>query len=170
MAATGTEKNTEGTMQFPIAPRVLLVEDEESFVGLITAVLDIPPPLYDHIKVVSRVGDAVDLLRKAEEVNRFDLIITDLTLPDSWREETVVKLRQAAPSTPIMVLTGADDVVLARKCLDAGAQEFVTKDSVLSREEMERIMRQAIREKELLRSESAAGKAMSWECCGGNDA
>jgi CheY-like chemotaxis protein len=38
----------------------------------------------------------------------FDLVLTDLALPDGFGRDTVEQLRAAAPAVPIVVLTGSE--------------------------------------------------------------
>lgn len=57
----------------------------------------------------------------------FDLILSDLNLPDSKGVATVARLRSAAAGTPIVALTGSGDLDIGYLCLDAGAQDFVEK-------------------------------------------
>jgi signal transduction histidine kinase len=59
-----------------------------------------------------------------------DVILLDLLLPESQGLDTVLRVRDQAPSVPIVVLTGVDDEVLAIKAVQAGAQDYLVKGQV----------------------------------------
>ena len=56
-----------------------------------------------------------------------DVVLLDLSLPDSDGLATVQAMRAALPGVPIVVLTGLDDNVLADAALQAGAQDYLVK-------------------------------------------
>ena len=59
----------------------------------------------------------------------FDLILLDLTLPDSSGMKTVHRVRQAAKQIPIVILTGMEAEKIALDTLRSGVQDYLTKDS-----------------------------------------
>lgn len=59
--------------------------------------------------------------------DRVDLVLLDLSLPDSSGIRTVEAMSTALPDTPIVVLTGRDDNDLAIAALEAGAQDYLIK-------------------------------------------
>ena len=59
--------------------------------------------------------------------NRPDVVLLDLSLPDSAGLATVQAMRAALPGVPIVVLTGHDDSALAVAALQAGAQDYLVK-------------------------------------------
>lgn len=56
-----------------------------------------------------------------------DVILLDLTLPDSPGIETFYKIRTAADKTPIVVLTGLNDQEIALETVKNGAQDYLVK-------------------------------------------
>ncbi|HRL76800.1 MAG TPA: diguanylate cyclase [Candidatus Accumulibacter phosphatis] len=56
-----------------------------------------------------------------------DVVLLDLSLPDSTGIATVQMMRSVLPDVPIIVLTGADDHQLAAAALEAGAQDYLVK-------------------------------------------
>jgi len=56
-----------------------------------------------------------------------DVVLLDLSLPDSAGLATVQAMRAALPGVPIVVLTGHDDSALAVAALQAGAQDYLVK-------------------------------------------
>jgi two-component system nitrate/nitrite response regulator NarL len=58
-----------------------------------------------------------------------DVAVVDLGLPDYDGVELVRRLRQAVPHCPILVLTLTRDEASVRRCLDAGANGYVLKET-----------------------------------------
>ena len=67
---------------------------------------------------------------RAIEANHADVILLDLSLPDSQGMETVRTVHSAAPALPIIVLTGLDDKETALISLREGAQDYLVKGEV----------------------------------------
>ncbi|WP_126443920.1 putative bifunctional diguanylate cyclase/phosphodiesterase [Sulfuricystis multivorans] len=82
------------------------------------------------------------LLRVAEA----DVILLDLSLPDSFGRATFERLRHAAPQIPVVVLTGLDDEALAAELVAAGAQDYLVKGMIDERH-LARALRYAIERK-----------------------
>lgn len=61
-----------------------------------------------------------------------DVVLLDLTLPDSSGVETLNRVQAHAASVPIVVLTGRDDDAIAAQLLQAGAQDYLVKGHVTS--------------------------------------
>ena len=97
----------------------------------------------------------------------FDLLLTDLSLPDSMGNETLERLRVAVPQVAIVVLTSSNDLELAERLMRSGAQDFIPKET-LSRDVLDRAIRHAIQRhsniletKALLREISAARELLT---------
>jgi PAS domain S-box-containing protein len=103
--------------------KILLVEDSAGDARLLVALLDGIPNTEFQPSVCVRVGDAVQ--RLAQE--RFHVILSDLSLPDSQGLETFRSLHAAAPDIPILVLSGNDDEDLALNAVREGAQDYLVK-------------------------------------------
>ena len=61
---------------------------------------------------------------------RIDLVLLDLSLPDSDGYDTFHNLRQAAPAVPVIVLTGFEDDEMAERAVRHGAQDFLAKSDM----------------------------------------
>lgn len=72
------------------------------------------------------MNDAITRLRD----ERFDVILLDLSLPDSQRQETLARAYGQAHDTPIVILTGHSDESMAVKTLHQGAQDYLVKGQV----------------------------------------
>lgn len=106
--------------------RVLLVEDNPGDARLIREALSEVPHSHIHM-------DHVDCLKAAQEAlarEEHDLVLLDLTLPDSHGLETVEKTEDAAPDVPIVILTGLDDSNLGIQAVRSGAQDYLIKGQV----------------------------------------
>ncbi len=77
----------------------------------------------------------------------FDVVITDLSLPDARGMDAIRALRYAAPSTPLLVLTGTSDVDTGEQAMAAGAEDYLVKDQ-LSGAGIARAVRYALRREE----------------------
>jgi PAS domain S-box-containing protein len=73
----------------------------------------------------------------------FQLVLLDLSLPDSHGLDTVARTHAQAPDVPIVVLTGLDDEALALKALETGAQDYLVKGDLDGRA-LSRAIRYAI--------------------------
>jgi signal transduction histidine kinase len=107
--------------------RALLVEDNPADAKRIALVLE-PGPLGAGLMPVSliqrgSVASACAALRDWP----VDVVLLDLTLPDSNGLEALHRVCAASPQTPVIVLSGVADQVLALEAIRAGAQDYVLK-------------------------------------------
>jgi signal transduction histidine kinase/DNA-binding response OmpR family regulator len=107
--------------------RLLLVEDNPGDARLLQETLaDIQSAQFDLV-VVSRLSEALTVL---EQEARFDVMLLDLSLPDSHGLQTFLKVHERARSTPIILLTGLDDAAFAAEAARRGAQDYLVKGQV----------------------------------------
>ncbi|MEZ4589229.1 MAG: diguanylate cyclase [Gemmatimonadales bacterium] len=119
---------------------VLLVEDNPDDALLLTRRLSAALG-GDHefsIRHVETVDAALPILWG----QRIDVVLLDLSLPDSFGMGTVEFVTAAAPFVPIVVFTGLVDNDAAIEAIAVGAEEYLTKSS--SGEQVARVLRQAI--------------------------
>ncbi len=103
------------------ARKLLIVDDDE----------DLREPLRDQLGLhdefdVSTADSAAKALELVK-VNRYDLMILDVGLPDMDGREACKIMRKSGFKAPIVMLTGNDsdaDMILG---LDAGANDYITK-------------------------------------------
>jgi two-component system cell cycle sensor histidine kinase/response regulator CckA len=103
--------------------RVLLIEDNEDDAYLIREMLMEKEEAGILLVWVDRLGTG--LTRLAE--NTSDLVLLDLSLPDSHGLETFELVQGCAQDVPIVVLTGLDDEVMASQAVRKGAQDYLVK-------------------------------------------
>ncbi len=106
-------------------PTVLLVEDNPDDTDTLRELL-VDAGARVRLECVTTLSAA--LTRVAEA--RFELILLDLSLPDSHGLQTVQRALAAAPHLPILVLTGTEDEALGTAAVHAGAQDYLVKGQV----------------------------------------
>lgn len=103
--------------------QILMIEDDDAYADLV-------------VRMLEASGSEVVIAPKMEVALRhlagrqFDVILSDLNLPDSRGIETFQKVLAAAPRLPIVVLTGEDDDALGLRCVQSGAQDYLIKDQL----------------------------------------
>ena len=103
--------------------RVLLVEDSPDHAELIFTKLRRSKRIRAEIDHADRLEKG---LRKLEQ-NKYDVVLLDFSLPDSFGIDTFRRTHQASPRTPIIVLTSLDDNELAVQAVRLGAQDYLVK-------------------------------------------
>ena len=120
----------------------LLIEDNPGDARLLKELLAEEPAAPFRIICVDRLQRGLELL----STEKIDVLLLDLSLPDSHGLETFAKAYAHAPKVPIIVLTGNDDHALALLAVKAGAQDFLFKGK-LDRELLIRSMQYSIERK-----------------------
>jgi len=114
-------------MSAPMVPEevvsVLLVEDNPGDARLIREALSEPGSHRHHVDWVERLAPALDRLA----VGGVDIVLLDLSLPDSSGLATLSAVTTAAPAVPVVVLTGLDDEDADTAALQGGAQDYLVK-------------------------------------------
>jgi two-component system, sensor histidine kinase and response regulator len=108
--------------------RVLLIEDNPDDACLLREALDEAKEQIQLVHV-GQLEDAAKLLGQES----FQIILLDLSLPDSQGIETLVRVQGQAPTAPIVVLTGLDDDNIALQAVRAGAQDYLVKGEIDAR-------------------------------------
>ena len=105
------------------AIRVLLVEDNPTDVMVVRDELAYAVGTGFEVTQVDRLADALARCKTSD----FDVVLLDLSLPDSDGLSTFLRLRQAAPKLPVVVASHRDDEALALEAVHAGAQDYLVK-------------------------------------------
>lgn len=103
--------------------RVLLVEDNPADARLIREYFKELRETPFLVSDADCVAVAIDHIAE----RHFDVILLDLSLPDSHGLETLHSMHTHAPNMPLIVLTGLDDDELALTAMRYGAQDFLIK-------------------------------------------
>jgi two-component system, cell cycle response regulator len=115
----------------PSSLRVLLIEDNPGDARLIRRMLADPTTnqTSDTIFDVVWVERLADALAKLAETGA-DIVLVDLSLPDSQGLGTVERILAQSFTLPIVVLTGLDDEELALQAVQYGVQDYLVKGQV----------------------------------------
>ena len=100
--------------------RILIAEDDAPLATFIAKAFNAE----DHLCEVAANGE--DALQRLQET-KFDLLILDLNLPVISGSEVLSRIRGRDQDIPILILTATDEVAERVACLDAGADDYLTK-------------------------------------------
>ncbi|MDZ7955308.1 MAG: hybrid sensor histidine kinase/response regulator [Nostoc sp. DedQUE12b] len=127
--------------------KILLIEDNLASARLLQEFLTQAQSQEFTLVHVMRLGEALQELSQCN----YDVILLDLTLPDSQGLSSLPPLIDQAPSTPIVVLTNTNDEELAIEAVRQGAQDYLVKRQV-NVDVLVRSLRYAIERKQVLES------------------
>jgi two-component system response regulator HydG len=101
-------------------PKILLIEDDISFCKLLEKFLI--KKAYD-VTIAFSAAEARIAIKKES----FDLILTDLRLPDSDGIGLMSEIKTTYPQIPVILMTGYSDVNTAVKAIKNGAADYISK-------------------------------------------
>ena len=104
---------------------ILIVEDSDSDASLLEKALSTHHA--ENQEFTYTRARSLDETRKLVEIKKFDVIILDLSLPDSDGIETLKKVREYAGEIPIVVMSDLDNEEIAIQSVREGAQEYLIK-------------------------------------------
>jgi len=101
---------------------ILFVDDEKDIVRMGQQMLE-----RLGYKVIARKGsiEALEAFRK--QPDRFDLVITDQTMPNMTGDELAKELIQVKPGIPVILCTGFSEKITLEKAKNIGIQELLMK-------------------------------------------
>jgi two-component system, cell cycle response regulator len=106
--------------------KLLAVEDDPSLSFVLEEALAHTREAEIDATMASSLAEALRQLARHE----FQLVLLDLSLPDSDGIETLSRVREQQPEVPIVVLTGNDDPELARRIVELGVNDYLLKGEV----------------------------------------
>ncbi len=106
--------------------KVLLVEDNPGDARLIREMLAEASGEAFRLEHVERLQEATARLA----ADGVDIVLLDLSLPDTTGLETVRRALEKAGDVPLVVLTGLPDEAQARQAVHEGAQDYLVKGQV----------------------------------------
>ena len=104
--------------------RILLIDDHPLFRGGLKYLLR---GLEEGVEM-DEAGDCAQALEHLA-AGSYDLVLLDLKLPGVNGLDALASLREAAPGTPLIVLSGEDDPEVVRASIERGAMGFIPKSS-----------------------------------------
>ncbi|MBM3324588.1 MAG: response regulator, partial [Calditrichaeota bacterium] len=120
---------------------ILFVDDEAALVRIGQQMLERLG--YDVTARTSSV-EALELFRARP--NRFDLVITDMTMPNMTGVELAEELLRIRPDIPMILVTGFSEAVTPEKARRMGIREFIMKP-IISRD-LSQIIRRVLKQEE----------------------
>jgi two-component system, response regulator PdtaR len=106
-------------------PTVLVADDHRQFREALVALLEL-----EGFEVVGQAADGADAVALAKQL-RPDVVVIDLKMPVLNGLDAARLVRDALPSTPVVVLTAFTGDELERAAGAAGATAYVAKDANL---------------------------------------
>src|SRR5574338_161703 len=100
--------------------RILAVDDQRYFRELITSLLSQEG---FEVRAASSGEEALHVL----EVERFDVVVTDLVMPGMSGTDLVSRIKARDPEQDVVVVTGVVDVRSAVDAMKVGASEYLLK-------------------------------------------
>jgi PAS domain S-box-containing protein len=129
------------------AIQILLIEDNPGDVRLIREMLRGVNGFRFEIYHADRLQAGLERLSPPSTAHSpLDVVLLDLTLPDSSGYETFTRLHRHPCNLPIVLLTGLDDEELGMRAIADGAQDYLMKNK-LDDELLARALRYAIERK-----------------------
>lgn len=102
-------------------PNILLIEDDVDTAELVRETLSDHFGM-DNLEHATTVADALD-----QDLVKFDLVLSDMNLPDGYGLELIDKLLAKRKDVPIIMVTSESDLELATRCIRKGAYDYVVK-------------------------------------------
>lgn len=101
---------------------LLVVDDNEMNRDMLVRRLK---PLGYQVDTACDGGQALDMLQKGD----YDLVLLDIMMPvmDGFEVLQHMKLQQRLKSVPVIMITALDDTSSAARCIDMGAEDYLTK-------------------------------------------
>jgi two-component system cell cycle response regulator len=106
--------------------RVLLIEDNPGDAYLIRKALTEARNLEITLVCEDRLARGIERLANSQ----YDLILLDLSLPDSQGLETFNRLSEMAAEVPVIILTGFQDERAAVRAVQGGAEDYLVKGDI----------------------------------------
>ena len=105
--------------------RILLIDDEEQIIDLERRILE-----NLGYKVTPKTDSEEALEEFSARPDRFDLVITDMTMPKITGDRLARKLMEINPQIPVILCTGFNEAISEEKALAMGIDKFVMKPIV----------------------------------------
>jgi two-component system, NtrC family, nitrogen regulation response regulator NtrX len=106
--------------------QILIVDDEASIRRALREILE-----FEKFKV-SEAVDGLDCLAKLKEQS-YDLILMDIKMPNLDGLETLERIQELTPDTPVIMISGHATIDTAVEAVKRGAFDFISKPPDLNR-------------------------------------
>jgi DNA-binding NtrC family response regulator len=126
--------------------RILIVDDDPYFLRVLSRILT-----GENFQVKTAEG-AVEAAQILQE-NSFDLVISDLRLPDGDGLSILQQIRKSGSEIPVVILTAYGEVDSYLEAMNAGATEYLNKP--VKSEELLVVVRSCLRPRASARGNAA---------------
>ncbi len=101
-------------------PAILVIDDDPHILSLLETYLS-----KKGVKTLtsSSAKEAMTILRSSQ----IKLALVDICMPDVSGVDILQQIQKITPSTHVIMITGMGDMETARKCMQLGAKDFITK-------------------------------------------
>ena len=106
--------------------KVLVIDDEKSIRNTLKDVLE-----YEKNNV-DLADNGIDALKKVSE-NSYDLIFSDIKMPEMDGIEVLRKIKEINDEVPVVMISGHGNIETAVECIKKGAFDFIEKPIDLNR-------------------------------------
>jgi len=138
--------------------QILLVDDDSAIRRQLRGVLE------DEGHVTTEAANA-SAAYAALEAKRFDVVLLDIRMPGESGLDALVRLREQAPETAVIIVSGEGSIENALKAGQRGAFDFVEKP-IRDPESLLEVIAEAVRVSRLRRAPRAAGSPAGDETLG----
>jgi two-component system sensor histidine kinase UhpB len=102
---------------------ILVVEDNPSDSFLIQHMLSSSSLLVEKIHATELLSEGIKIL----DENTISIVLLDLSLPDSFGINSLLRVKERFSHIPVIILTGLSDSEMALEALKKGAQDYLVK-------------------------------------------
>lgn len=113
-------------MKFKRGKNILIVEDNPGDQLLLTELLKSSDLVIEQLHYSQNLTQTLDNIQST----RFDIILLDLSLPDSSGLQTFLSIKPYTLKVPVVILSGLADMELAIAAISEGAQDYLIKDDM----------------------------------------
>ncbi|MFZ2657132.1 MAG: response regulator [Victivallales bacterium] len=101
-------------------PSIMVIDDDLHILSLLDIYLS-----KKGVKTVtcSSAKEALNILRSSQ----IKLALVDICMPGMTGVELLQHIQKITPSTHVIMITGMGDMEVAKKCMQLGAKDFITK-------------------------------------------
>ena len=119
---------------------ILFIDDEPALVELAQILFE---SLGYHVTATTSSNEALDLFRK--DPTRFDLVVTDMMMPEMMGDKLAQKMMEIRPDIPVILYTGYSEHISEEKAKSMGIRELILKPFAMR--DMSHVIRKILDEK-----------------------
>jgi PAS domain S-box-containing protein len=101
---------------------ILFIDDEPALAKMGKQLLE---SLGYQVEMITKSSEALELFRKKPD--RFDLVVTDMTMPNITGEKLAIELMNIRPDIPVILSSGFNYNIDEKKAMALGIRAFISK-------------------------------------------